>query len=56
LFSNRSLDHLTKPSYTDIPLLAINKEIVQNQNISEPSFSDEDQEKVDDRLKELGYL
>jgi len=56
LFSNSSLENISHPSFMDIPQLAINKEIVQNQEILEPSFSDEDQAKVEDRLKELGYL
>jgi len=56
LFSNNNLDNLSNPSYKDIPILALDKEIKLNGKVSEPTFSDEDQEVLDERLKELGYL
>jgi predicted AlkP superfamily phosphohydrolase/phosphomutase len=56
LFSNQGLKNFTSPSYLEFPLLAINKEIDLKKEISSPTYSDEDQEKVNERLKELGYL
>jgi len=56
LFSNRGLNDLANPSYRDIPYLAINKNIQTRTDAAAPTFSDEDQDKVEERLKELGYL
>jgi predicted AlkP superfamily phosphohydrolase/phosphomutase len=56
LFSNQGLKNFPNPSYSEFPVLAINKEIGLRKDISAPTFSDEDQEKIDERLKELGYL
>ena len=56
IFSNQGLHDLSSPSYEDFPMLAINKAIdIQSTNVK-PQFSDEDQDKVNERLKELGYL
>jgi predicted AlkP superfamily phosphohydrolase/phosphomutase len=56
LFSNQNLINFVKPSYRDIPMLVLNKEIAHIGSITPPAFSDEDQDKVNERLKELGYL
>jgi predicted AlkP superfamily phosphohydrolase/phosphomutase len=56
LFSNRRLDQFQTITYKDIPLLVINKTLGGYKKPKEPKFSDEDQEILDERLKELGYL
>ncbi|MCJ7702740.1 MAG: alkaline phosphatase family protein [Anaerolineales bacterium] len=56
LFSSAGLTNYPSPSYKDIPRMVINKEITPRAEIDAPSYSDEDQEKVEERLKELGYL
>jgi predicted AlkP superfamily phosphohydrolase/phosphomutase len=56
LFSNHGLEDVSNPSYSDIPLLALRKEIDPRRELTGPSYSDEDQEKINERLKELGYL
>jgi hypothetical protein len=50
------LKDLPNPSYTDIPMLAINKTIVPDDRVAPPAVSDEDQEAIEERLKGLGYL
>ena len=40
----------------DFPVLAIDKELVRRTDATTPSYSDEDQEAVEKRLKDLGYL
>jgi predicted AlkP superfamily phosphohydrolase/phosphomutase len=56
LFSNRGLKDLPHPSYTDIPMLVINKTITPDDRVIPPTVSDEDQEAIEERLKGLGYL
>jgi len=56
LFSNSNLDNFPNPSYKDIPFLTLGKEIKLDGKISEPTFSNEEQDVLDERLKELGYL
>ena len=57
LFSNKGLGNFSSPSYTDIPALAIGKSIRQkNKDFIPPTYSDEDQDAIDERLKGLGYL
>jgi len=56
LFSNRRLTNLSNPSYADIPALAIGKALRQGASAPPPTFSDEDQEQIEKRLRDLGYL
>jgi predicted AlkP superfamily phosphohydrolase/phosphomutase len=56
LFSNRGLENLSQPSFADIPSLAIGKSLSPSDSTTPPSYSDEDQDAVEKRLKDLGYL
>jgi hypothetical protein len=56
LFSSRGLRDISSPSFADIPMLTIDKELKPSQEVEAPQYSDEDQEKIEERLKELGYL
>jgi predicted AlkP superfamily phosphohydrolase/phosphomutase len=56
LFSNQGLDGFPDPSYADIPVLAIGKTLRPRDSAPPPSFSNEDQETIEKRLKDLGYL
>jgi predicted AlkP superfamily phosphohydrolase/phosphomutase len=58
IFSNQEFGDFTKPSYRDIPMLAIGKELEQPQTQAPPPSSSggEDQEILEKRLKDLGYL
>lgn len=56
LMSNRRLDNFSEPSFEDFPALAIGKSLGSSDSASPPSYSDEDQEAVEKRLKDLGYL
>ena len=57
LFSNQGLGHLCHPSYRDIPALVLGTAIEQGDSApSPPSYSDEDEETVEERLRGLGYL
>jgi predicted AlkP superfamily phosphohydrolase/phosphomutase len=56
LFSNRGLGNFPNPTYRDIPNLAIQKSITPREDAAVPEYSDEDQDAVEERLKELGYL
>jgi predicted AlkP superfamily phosphohydrolase/phosphomutase len=56
VFANRGLDDFPQPSYLDFPALAIGMTPDSNMEAPPPSFSDEDQEVVEDRLRSLGYL
>jgi predicted AlkP superfamily phosphohydrolase/phosphomutase len=58
LFSNRSLKHLPHPSYRDVPNLAVGVTLDLDETVPPraPKFSDEDQQILEERLKDLGYL
>jgi hypothetical protein len=57
IFSNLGLHGIEKPSYLDIPMLTIGKALKQSQSAPPPSIAaGEDQEKLEERLKSLGYL
>jgi hypothetical protein len=56
LFSNQGLVNFPEPSYRDMPLLATGEELEGGVSAPPPSFSDEDQEILEERLKSLGYL
>jgi hypothetical protein len=58
LFSNRSLKDLPNPSYHDIPEMAVGVPLDLDESAppKAPKFSDEDQEILEERLKDLGYL
>ncbi len=57
-FSSRGLEGLAKPSYREIPELALGKALEQHPGKPPlpPSSRDEDREVVEQRLKDLGYL
>ena len=56
LFSNRRLNDLPRPSYQDIPTLVLGEK-VKSSDSAPPSFpSDEERDKLEERLKSLGYL
>jgi len=58
LFSNHSLRGLSNPSYRDIPQLAVGASLDLEESAppKAPKFSDEDQQVLEERLKDLGYL
>lgn len=56
LFSNRSLADFTNPSYRDIPTLTIGAEPEVSDVPPSLSWSEEDEEIVEERLRGLGYL
>ena len=56
IFSNQGLTNYQNPTYADFPQLTLDKDIQQRKREIDPHFSDEDQEKVNERLRELGYL
>jgi predicted AlkP superfamily phosphohydrolase/phosphomutase len=56
LFDSRGLDGIANPSYADIPILAIGTTLRPEDTALPPSYSDEDQETIEKRLKDLGYL
>jgi predicted AlkP superfamily phosphohydrolase/phosphomutase len=56
IFSNESLGSFPSPSYRDIPALAIGKNLKTQASAPPPKYSDEDQEEIEKRLKDLGYL
>ena len=56
LFCNQGLANFPEPSYRDMPVLATGEEIQGGGSAPPPSFSDEDQEILEERLKSLGYL
>lgn len=55
IFSTDGLGNFSKPSYEHIPALTINKDI-KSGTVAPPKYSDEDQEEIEKRLKDLGYL
>jgi hypothetical protein len=55
IFSNEGLGNFSNPSYEHIPALTINKDI-KSGKVSVPKYSDEDQDEIEKRLKDLGYL
>ncbi|MDH5606636.1 MAG: hypothetical protein OEY93_07095, partial [Anaerolineae bacterium] len=55
IFSNRSLEDWPSLSYEDIPPLAVGVDL-EIRETSGPSYTDEDKETVEERLKGLGYL
>lgn len=56
LFSNEGLGNWTAPSYRDIPALTIGKDLKTQAAAPPPKYSDEDQDEIEKRLKDLGYL
>jgi hypothetical protein len=58
LFANVNLGHIAKPSYKDLPALAIDKPADQQLTPADrpPDFSDEGKETLEERLRDLGYL
>lgn len=57
LFSNQDPGNFPYPSYRDIPTLTIGRALDPGDSASPPSsYSDEDQEIVEERLRSLGYL
>ena len=56
LFSNEGLGNFSSPSYRDIPALTIGKDLKTQASAPPPKYSDEDQDEIEKRLKDLGYL
>jgi predicted AlkP superfamily phosphohydrolase/phosphomutase len=57
LFSNRGLAGLSEPSFRDIPQLVTGKALEGlGEGAPPPSYSEEDQEVVEERLRSLGYF
>ena len=57
LFSSQGLSHLSQPSYRDIPPLTTGTAIDRGDSaLSPPSYNDEDENTVEERLRGLGYL
>jgi predicted AlkP superfamily phosphohydrolase/phosphomutase len=55
IFSRRSLDSFSSPSFRDIPAITIGRELKPRKS-AVPVESDEDQDVLEERLKGLGYL
>ncbi|MBE7435634.1 MAG: alkaline phosphatase family protein [Anaerolineales bacterium] len=56
IFSNEGLADFSSPSYRDIPALTIGKDLKTQSSAPPPKYSDEDQDEIEKRLKDLGYL
>jgi hypothetical protein len=57
LFSNRGLAGLASPSFRDIPMLATGRALEGSDDPAPPpSYSEEDQAVVEERLRSLGYF
>jgi predicted AlkP superfamily phosphohydrolase/phosphomutase len=56
LFSSRSLKDYAFPSYRDFPALSIDASPDATGAAPPPKLASEDQEKIEERLKSLGYL
>ncbi len=56
LFFNQNLSNFPHPSYRDIPALTIGADLNPSAAAPSPSYSDEDEKIVEERLKSLGYL
>lgn len=56
IFANCDLETFPQPSYVDFPALAIGMTPDSSAAARVPSFSDEEQEAVEERLRSLGYL
>ncbi|MFW6136089.1 MAG: alkaline phosphatase family protein, partial [Chloroflexota bacterium] len=56
IFANRDLEAFPQPSYVEFPALAIGMTADSSAAVRAPSFSDEEQEAVEERLRSLGYL
>lgn len=56
LFSNDPLTNFPSPSYRDIPALTIGRDLKTQASAPPPKYSDEDQDEIEKRLKDLGYL
>lgn len=57
IFSTAGLVNWPAPSYRDIPAMTLGKDLMKTQSSAPPpSYSDEDEEQIEKRLKDLGYL
>lgn len=56
LFSSQDLGNFPSPSYREIPPLAIGEFLDAGGHTMPPTFNQEDQETLEERLKSLGYL
>jgi predicted AlkP superfamily phosphohydrolase/phosphomutase len=56
IFSTNDFANWPAPSYRDIPAMTLGKGLKKTQNTAAPSYSDEDEEQIEKRLKDLGYL
>lgn len=56
LFSNEGLGNWAAPSYRDIPAMTIGRDLKTQASAPPPKYSDEDQDEIEKRLKDLGYL
>ena len=56
LFCNQGLSNFPNPSYRDIPALTIGAVPDLSDSALLPSFGDEDQDIIEERLRGLGYL
>lgn len=56
LFSNWGLQAFPNPSYLDFPALIIGEKLRSSGSAPPPTYSDEDREILEERLKSLGYL
>jgi hypothetical protein len=56
LFSSRGLHDLPDPSYLDIPQLILGEKLTASDDAPPPTYGDEEEEIVEERLKSLGYL
>ncbi len=56
IFSSQGLKNHPSPSYRDIPVITIDEDLPSGGGAPPPSFSEEDQEILEERMKSLGYL
>jgi predicted AlkP superfamily phosphohydrolase/phosphomutase len=56
LFCSRGLADAPNPSFHDIPAITIGSTLDEDSSAPPPSFSEEDEEIIEERLRGLGYL
>jgi hypothetical protein len=56
LFANRDLSDLPRPSYRDVPQLAVDADPDASDPGPPPTVAEEDRDVMEERLRSLGYL
>ena len=56
LFCSQRLTDFPRPSYREFPAITLGKDLDQAVSMPPPSFTEEDEEVIEERLRGLGYL